>query len=65
MSGLVTPYVYLLAGWVENVLSQTCFAICGVVAKRIRVPNSSSGASVHRSVGSNPGRDACVPEQDT
>ena len=31
----------------------------------IRAPNSSSGASVHRSVGSNPGRDTCVPEQDT
>ena len=65
MSGLVTPYVYLLAGWVENVLSKTCFARCGVVAKRIRAPNSSSGASVQQCVGSNPGRDTCVPEQDT
>ena len=37
----------------------------GVVAERIRAPNSSSGASVQQSVGSNPGRDTCVPEQDT
>ena len=37
----------------------------GVVAERIRAPNSSSDASVQQSVGSNPGRDTCVPEQDT
>ena len=36
-----------------------------VVAERIRVPNSSSGDSIQRSVGFNPGRDTCVPEQDT
>ena len=30
-----------------------------------RAPNSSSGVSVQQSVGSNPGRDTCVPEQDT
>ena len=37
----------------------------GVVAKRLRAPNSSSAASVQQSVGSNPGRDTCVSEQDT
>ena len=37
----------------------------GVVAERIRALNSSSGDSVQRRVGSNPGRDTCVPEQDT
>ena len=37
----------------------------GVVAKRIKTPNSSSGVSVQQSVGSSPGRDACVIEQDT
>ena len=37
----------------------------GVVTKSIRAPNSSSGASVQQSVGSNPGRDSCVPKQDT
>ena len=37
----------------------------GVLAEGIRAPNSSSGDSVQRSVGSNPGRDTCVPEQDT
>ena len=37
----------------------------GVVAEWIRAPNSSSDASVQQSVGSNPGRDTCVPEQDT
>ena len=37
----------------------------GVVAKRIRAQNSSSGVSVQQRVGSNPGRDTCVPEQDT
>ena len=35
------------------------------MAERIRAPNSSSGASVQQSVGLNPGRDTCVPEQDT
>ena len=37
----------------------------GVVAERIRAPNSSLGASVKQSVSLNPGRDTCVPEQDT
>ena len=37
----------------------------GVVAERLRAPNSSSGDSVQQSVGSNPSRDTCVPEQDT
>ena len=32
------------------------------MAKRIRAPNSSSAVSVQQSVGSNPGRDTCVPE---
>ena len=35
------------------------------MAEWIRTPNSSSGVSVQQSVGSNPGRDTCVPEQDT
>ena len=34
----------------------------GALAQRIRVPNSSSGASVQQSVGSNPGCDTYVPE---
>ena len=37
----------------------------GVMAERIRAPSSSSGVSVQQSVGSNPGRDTCVPEQDS
>ena len=37
----------------------------GVVAERLRAPNSSSADSVQQSVSSNPGRDTCVPEQDT
>ena len=37
----------------------------GVVAERLRATNSSSGDSVQQSVGSNPDRDTCVPEQDT
>ena len=44
---------------------QTIKFIWGVVAEWIRGPNSSSDASVQQSVGSNPGRDTCVPEQDT
>ena len=36
----------------------------GVVAARIRAPNSSSDVSVQQSVGSNPGCDTCVPQQD-
>ena len=35
------------------------------MAEWIRALNSSSGASVQQSVGSNPGRDTCFPEQDT
>ena len=42
-----------------------CLMSWGVVAKRLRAPNSSSDASVQQSMGSNPGRDTCVPEQDT
>ena len=30
----------------------------------MRASNSSSGVSVEQSVGSNPGRDTCVHEQD-
>ena len=37
----------------------------GVVAEPLRAPNSSSADSVQQSVSSNPGRDTCVPEQDT
>ena len=37
----------------------------GVVAEQMRAPNSSSGVSVQQSVGSSPGHDTCVPEQDT
>ena len=37
----------------------------GVLAERIRAPSSSSGDFVQQSVGSNPGHDTCVPEQDT
>ena len=37
----------------------------GVMAEQIRAQNSSSGDSVQQSVGSNPGRYTCVPEQDT
>ena len=36
-----------------------------VVAERIGGPNSSSGVSVQQSMGLNPGRDTCVPKQDT
>ena len=36
----------------------------GVFAERIRAPNSSSGVSVQQSVGSNPGRDTWVSEQN-
>ena len=36
----------------------------GVVGKQLRETNSSSDASVQQSVGSSPGRDACVLEQD-
>ena len=39
--------------------------IWGVVAERIRAPNSSCGDSVQQGVGSNSGRDTCVLEQDT
>ena len=57
----------------EGMESQYCFLFClffvclfwGVMAERIRAPNSSSGDSVQRSLGSNPGCDTCVPEQDT
>ena len=35
------------------------------MAERLRAPNSSSADSVQQCVGSNPGRDTCVPEQDT
>ena len=35
----------------------------GVVAERIRAPNSRSADSVQQSGGSS--RDTCVPEQDT
>ena len=45
--------------------NNTCATQEGVVAKRIRAANSSSGASVQQSVGSNLGLDTCVPEQDT
>ena len=37
----------------------------GVVAERLRAPNSSSADSVQQSVGSNPGHNTSVPEQDT
>ena len=39
------------------------FWVWGVVAKWISALNSSSSASVQQSVGLNPGRDTCVPEQ--
>ena len=45
--------------------NKLCSSLKGVVAEWIRTPNSSSGASVQQSVGSNPGRGTCVPEQDT
>ena len=35
------------------------------MAEWIRALKSSSDASVQQSVGLNPGRDTCVPEQDT
>ena len=35
------------------------------MAERIRVPNSSSGASAQQRVGLYPSCDTCVPEQDT
>ena len=35
------------------------------MAERIRAPNSITGVSVQQSVGYCPGRDTCVPEQDT
>ena len=35
------------------------------MAERERAPNSNSGVSVQQSVGSSPGRENCVPEQDT
>ena len=45
--------------------TRTMEAISFNVAEWIRAPNSNSGASVQQSVGLNPGRDNCVPEQDT
>ena len=41
--------------------TETCF--WSVVAERSSLPDSSSG--VQQNVGSNPGRDTCVLEQDT
>ena len=37
----------------------------GVVAEQLRAPNSSSADSLQQCVGSSPGHDTCVPEQDT
>ncbi len=35
------------------------------MAERLRAPDSSSCVSGHQSVGSSPGHDTCVLEQDT
>ena len=66
----------ILTALIANITSdQVCFRLIrahsmfsfnsGVVAERIRAPNSSSADSVQQNVGSNPGRDTCVIEQDT
>ena len=46
-----------------NNVSDSCFF--PLVAEQLIALNSSSGASVQQGVGSNPGRDTCVLEQDT
>ena len=43
------------------VLDPLSFGMWSVVAERSSLPDSSSGSNV----GSNPGRDTCVLEQDT
>ena len=55
-SNLVTPVCYqrsILAVWE------------GCHGQADKSNDLSSAASVQQSVGSNPGRDSCVPEQDT
>ena len=58
-----------MIGGFEKRLHRFCLEppilIRGVVAERIRAPNSSSADSVKQSVGSSPGHDNCVLEQDT
>ena len=59
---LFSPSAFLRWKWFK---SEAGFTQIYVVAERKRPPNSSSGASVQQSVGSNPGHDTCVPERDT
>ena len=48
---------------VRDFLVQIIFQSSIESGGRIRAPNSSSGTSVQQSVGSNPGRETCVPKQ--